>query len=369
MKQPAPTQTAGAADPKDHETQGMIEIDLFSDTQTRPTLAMRQAMAEAKVGDEQHGNDPTVNALCERVAAMLGKQDAIFLPSGTMCNQIALLLHCSRGDEVICDRTSHLVNAEGGGGAALAGAMFGQVTGARGIFTPAQAEAAVRPPSRYAPRTRLIAIEQTTNLGGGAVWSPDEIRAVTAVARRHGLAMHMDGARLMNAVVASGREPAAFSADMDTVWLDLTKGLGCPLGAVLAGTRDLMEQARAWKQRIGGAMRQAGIVAAAGLHALDHHVARLAQDHENAATLAHGLSTIPGLAVEPAETNIVLFDIAGTGLTAEAFCQATAARGLRLSTIGGTRLRAVTHLDVPASAVPTAVDIIRRAAETGRPTL
>lgn len=344
----------------------MIRIDLYSDTQTRPTRAMRQAMAEAAVGDEQHGADPTVNALCERVAGMLGKPAAIFLPSGTMCNQIALLLHCSRGDEVICDRTSHLVNAEGGGGAALAGAMFGLVAGDRGVFTPAQAEAAIRPPSRYAPRTRLIAFEQTTNLGGGAVWSPDEIRAVTAVARRHGLATHMDGARLMNAVVASGRSPAEFSIDMDTVWLDLTKGLGCPFGAVLAGSGELMEQARAWKQRLGGAMRQAGIVAAAGIHALDCHVARLAQDHANAAALAQGLTDVRGLTVEPVETNIVLFDIAGTGLTAEAFCRATAAQGVRLSTIGGARLRAVTHLDVTADDVPMALDVIRKVAEAGR---
>lgn len=342
----------------------MIEIDLYSDTQTRPTSGMRQAMASAEVGDEQQGSDPTVNILCARVAEMLGKEAAIFLPSGTMCNLIALLVHCARGDEVICDRTSHLVNAEAGGGAALAGVMFRAVAGERGIFTQTQIEEVVRPPNRYAPRSRLLAIEQTTNLGGGAVWPLARLRAVAAAARRHGLATHMDGARLMNAVVASGHSAADFGTDMDTVWLDLTKGLGCPLGAVLAGSKEIIAQAWVWKQRLGGAMRQAGIAAAAGLYALDHHIARLAEDHSNAIRLATGLSGTPGLTVEPAETNIVFFDIAGTGLESEAFNKATMALGLRLSVAGPTRMRALTHLDFPAAALPRALEIIQRVAAT-----
>ncbi|MGE0006482.1 MAG: low specificity L-threonine aldolase [Parvibaculaceae bacterium] len=343
----------------------MIEIDLYSDTQTRPTPGMRKAMAEAEVGDEQQGRDPTVSALCARVADMLGKDAAVFLPSGTMCNQIALLVHCARGEEVICDRTSHLVNAEAGAGAALAGVMFRLVAGDRGIFEPAQVEDAIRLPGRYAPHSRLLAIEQTTNLGGGAVWPLARLRAVAAVARRRGLATHMDGARLMNAVVASGHSPADLAADMDTVWLDLTKGLGCPVGAVLAGPKDLIAQAWTWKQRLGGAMRQAGILAAAGLYALDRHVARLAEDHETAAELARGLADIPGLAVEPSETNIVFFDVAGTGLTGEAFSKATMALGLRLSLAGPTRMRALTHLDFPRDALPKALEIIRRVAAEG----
>ena len=343
-----------------------MEIELFSDTKTRPTHAMRQAMAQAEVGDEQQGNDPSVNALCARVAELLGKPAAVFLPSGTMCNQIALLLHCQRGDEVICDQTSHLINFEAGGGAALAGAMFSPLAGKRGIFTAAQVQAALRAPSRYSPRSRLLSIEQTTNLGGGAVWSLEQIRAVTAVARDNGLALHMDGARLMNAVVASGVPAKEFAADMDTVWLDLTKGLGCPIGAVLAGSQELIDGAWQWKQRIGGAMRQAGIVAAAGLYALDHHVERLAQDHAHAAELARGLAGIAGIVVEPVETNIVLFNVAATGQNAESFCRELMTHGLRLSAVGANTLRAVTHLDVSTPGLHAAIDVIRRVATQGR---
>lgn len=327
---------------------------------------MRQAMAEAEVGDEQSGRDPTVNALCERVANLLGKPSAIFLPSGTMCNQIALLVHCSRGDEVICEETSHMINYEAGGGAAIAGSMFRCLVGQRGMFTAEQTERAIRPPSRGSPRSRLVVVEQTTNVGGGAVWPIAELTAVASVARHHGLAMHMDGARLMNAVVAGRRPAAEFAAEMDTVWLDLTKGLGCPFGAVLAGPNDLIENACVWKQRLGGAMRQAGIMAAAGLYALDHHVERLAADHENAAALARGIAEIPGLTVEPSQTNMVFFDVAATGLDAMAFCRASMELGLLVSPAGATRIRAVTHLDFPASALPRALNIIRSIAGRGQ---
>ena len=234
----------------------MIEIDLYSDTQTRPSKPMREAMAKAEVGDEQQGSDPTVNALNERVADLLGKEDALFLPSGTMCNQIALLVHCRPGEEVICDRTAHIVTSEGGGGAALASVMFNTVDGERGIFTAAQAEAAIRPDSRYAPRSKLVEVEQTNNRGGGAVWPVAAIADVAATARKHGLSVHMDGARLPNAVVASGQTARAMTAPVDSVWIDLTKGLGCPVGAVLAGSKAFITEAWRWKQRIGGAMRQ-----------------------------------------------------------------------------------------------------------------
>ncbi len=339
-----------------------IEIDLYSDTQTRPTQGMREAMAKAEVGDEQQKTDPTVAKLNERVADLLGKEDAVFLPSGTMCNQIALLVHVRPGEEVICDRTSHIVNSEGGGGAALAGAMFRCLDGARGMYTPEQVEAALKPDNRYNPRQVLVEVEQTSNGGGGSVWPAERIRAVAAVARKHKLATHMDGARLMNAVVASGTTAKEFCRDMDSVWLDLTKGLGCPVGAVLAGTKDFIKEAWRWKQRLGGSMRQAGVIAAAGLYALDHHVERMAEDHRNAKALAKGLAEIPGLAVEPVETNMVFFDVGATGLDGYRFNEALRRYGVRVSVGSPRRVRALTHLDIPAAAIPKALDAIRRVA-------
>jgi len=339
-----------------------IEIDLYSDTQTRPSKPMRQAMAEAEVGDEQQGGDPTVNRLRERVAELLGKEDAVFLPSGTMCNQIALLVQVRPGEEVICDQTAHIITSEGGGGAALAGAMFRTLQGSRGIYTPEQVEAAIRPDNRYNPKQVLLEVEQTSNLGGGAVWPVDRLQAVAAVARKHGLKTHMDGARLMNAVVASGVPAKEHVRDMDTVWLDLTKGLGCPVGAVLAGPKDVIKEAWRWKQRLGGSMRQAGIIAAAGIYALDHHVDRLAEDHANARTLAQGLAEIPGIAVEQVETNIVFFDIGATGWKGPDFNAALQQHGVRVSVGNARRLRALTHLDVPARAIPKALDVIRKVA-------
>ncbi len=340
----------------------MIEIDLYSDTQTRPTTAMRKAMAEAEVGDEQQGGDPTVNRLRERVAELLGKEDAVFLPSGTMCNQIALLVHVRPGEEVICDQTAHIITSEGGGGAALAGAMFRTLAGSRGMFAAEQVEAAIRPDNRYCPRQVLLAVEQTSNLGGGAVWPTKRLAEVAAVARKHGLKTHMDGARLMNAVVASGVPVREHVRDMDSVWLDLTKGLGCPVGAVLAGSKDFIREAWRWKQRLGGSMRQAGIIAAAGLHALDHHIDRLAEDHANARALARGLAEIPGIAVEPVETNIVFFDIGATGWKGHDFNAALMKHGVRVSVGSERRLRALTHLDIPAAAIPKALDAIRKVA-------
>jgi threonine aldolase len=339
-----------------------IEIDLYSDTQTRPTKGMREAMAKAEVGDEQQKGDPTVAKLNERVADLLGKEDAVFLPSGTMCNQIALLVHVRHGEEVICDRTAHIVNSEGGGGAALAGAMFRCLDGARGIYTPEQVEAAIKPDNRYNPRQVLLEVEQTSNGGGGSVWPVERLRAVAAVARKHNMRTHMDGARLMNAVVASGVSAKDMVRDMDSVWLDLTKGLGCPVGAVLAGSKDFIKEAWRWKQRLGGSMRQAGVIAAAGLYALDHHVDRLAEDHKNAKTLAAGLAEIPGLAVEPVETNIVFFDVGATGLTGYQFNEALKRYGVRVSVGNERRVRTLTHLDIPAAAIPKALDAIRRVA-------
>jgi len=337
-------------------------IDLYSDTSTRPTPGMRQAMANADVGDEQRGEDPTTTALEERIAALLGKEAAVFLPSGTMCNQIALLVHCRPGDEVIGAAGTHVFTSEAGGGSALAGAQTWPIVCDRGIFDGSDLGAAIREPSRHSPRSRLVVVEQTVNRGGGAIWPVEKIEAVAELAHRRGLAVHMDGARLMNAVVATGIPARVMAARCDSVWLDLSKGLGCPVGGVLAGSRDFIDEAWRWKQRIGGAMRQSGILAAAGLYALDHHVERLADDHANAALLSERIREIPGvrlMAPRP-ETNIVYFDTSGTGLTAKAVTEALLAENVRMGTSYGGMIRAVTHLDVSRDDVEAAAAALRR---------
>jgi threonine aldolase len=337
-------------------------IDLYSDTRTRPTPGMRRAMAEAEVGDEQAFLDPTVNALCERVADLLGKEAAVYLPSGTMCNQIAARVHCRQGDEIILSATAHPIFAESGGPAALAGVMLRGLEGGRGMFTAEQVRAAINSPSwRHAPRSRLLEVENTTNVGGGAVWPIHQIEAVTGVAKEHGLACHMDGARLMNAVVASGTSATAYAAPFDTLWIDFSKGLGAPVGAVLAGSKDFIHEAWRVKQQIGGAMRQAGIIAAACLYALDHHVDRLAEDHENARRLAEGLAQIPGVGIDPAsvETNIVWFDIEGPMSAAEV-STALREQGILIGGYGQQRMRAVTHLDVTRTDIDAALRALAR---------
>jgi threonine aldolase len=330
-------------------------VNLYSDTQTRPTPAMRRAMAEAEVGDEQSFADPTVLALCERVAELLGHEAAVFLPSGTMCNAIAFRLHVRPGgDEVVLHRTSHPIIAEAGGPAAISGAVLCPVDGPGGMFDASTLRAMLRPAGdRYTPRSRLVSLEQTTNIAGGRVWPLSQLEAVLAVARDAGMRAHLDGARLMNAVVASGVPARSWASGFDTAWLDLTKGLGAPVGAVLAGSQALIDEAWRYKQMWGGAMRQAGILAAAGLYALDHHVERLAEDHENAQVLARGLAELDGVALEPdeVETNIVVFGVRD----ADAFCAALAREGVKMSAIGPQRVRAVTHLDVDRGGIEQAI--------------
>jgi len=334
-------------------------INLFSDTQTKPTEGMRRAMCEAEVGDEQRLADPTTNALQERVAELLGHEAGLFLPTGTMCNEIAFRLHVGPGgDEVLLDRTAHPLQFEAGGPAALSGAVLTPLDGDGGIFTPAQLEAAVRPPGdRYAPRSRVVSVEQTTNIGGGRVWPLEAVRGVLEVARAHGLRAHMDGARLLNAVVASDVSAADFASGFDTAWIDFTKGLGAPIGAVLVGSRELIEEAWRYKQMWGGAMRQSGIVAAAGLYALDHHVERLAEDHENARLLADGLAQIDGVTIDPStvESNIVVFAVADAVTTGEAL----RAAGVQVTRLDATRIRAVTHLDVDRTGIEQALAVMR----------
>ncbi len=314
-------------------------------------------MARAEVGDEQRGLDPTTRLLEERVAELLGQEAALFVPSGTMCNQIALRLHIRPGgDELILDRTAHPVNFEAGGPAQQAGAMIRTLEGDGGMFTAEQFEAAIRVDgTRHMPRSRLVSVEQTTNLGGGRVWPMPAIEGVLEVARRHGLRAHLDGARLMNAVVASGVSAADYASGFDTAWIDFTKGLGAPVGAALAGSRELIDEAWRFKQMMGGAMRQSGIIAAGCLYSLDHHVERLADDHHNARLLANGLSQLPGVELDPAtvETNIIVFGVPDArALLAEV------ADDVELNLVDARHIRAVTHMDVDEAGVGRALEAI-----------
>jgi len=325
-----------------------VRVDLASDTQTRPTPGMRAAMAAAEVGDEQAGSDPTVWALCDRVAALLGKEAAMFLPSGTMANQVALATHCRPGDQVLAHESAHILTSEAGAQSAITGVLVHGLPGPRGQFDVAALEAAITVPSRYAPPQRLVEVEQTANRGGGACWPAETLHAVAACAHAHGLATHMDGARLLNAEVALGVPAAVQAGGYDSV--------------VLCGSAEFIDQAWRWKQRLGGALRQGGIAAAGCLYALDHHVARLAEDHANARALAAGMAEIPGLAVETPETNLVFFDTRATGMTAAEFAARLAREGVLVSVTEGTRARACLHLDVSAAQVDEAVAAMRAAA-------
>ena len=340
-----------------------IRVDLFSDTKTRPSAAMRAVMAAAEVGDERAGEDPTVRALEERGAALLGKDAALYLPSGTMCNEIALAVHCRPGEAVLCEAGAHIVGFEAGGAAALAGVMLEPISGTRGMFTAAQLRAQLRADNLQAPLQRLVAVENTTNLGGGAVWPLQDLREVAACAHDAGLATHMDGARLLNAVVASGVSAADFAQGFDSAWIDFSKGLGAPGGALLAGSKAFVREARRWQLRIGGAMRQSGIIAAACLYALDHNLAHLAADHARARQLAQGVARIPGLAIDVAtvQSNLVYFDITAPGWDAAKLAAATLAQGVRLCPMGARRMRAVTHLDVDDAGIARALEVIAAA--------
>jgi threonine aldolase len=335
-----------------------IRINLLSDTQTRPTPAMREAIARAEVGDEQIGDDPTVNVLCERVADLLGKQAAVFLPSGTMCNVAATLVHCRPGDEILAHETAHIIAREGGAHAALGGFQITPLKGADGKFTPDTFRAALHPRSRYQPPQTVVSVEQTANIGGGTIWNKADLDEVVKIARSGGLATHMDGARLMNACVASGIAARDMAAGWDSAWIDFSKGLGAPVGAVIAGTRDFIDEVWRWKQRLGGSMRQAGICAAACVFALDHHVDRLADDHANARALARGLSQIAGMEVQGPETNLVFFRPDNAGVSGEKMVAALRQRGVLLAIMDG-RIRACTHLDVSADMIEETVGLVR----------
>src|ERR1700710_1194010 len=291
-----------------------VRTNLLSDTQSRPSPGMREAMARAKVGDEQIGDDPTTNLLCERVADLLGKEAAVFMPSGTMCNVSATLSHCRPGDEILAHETAHIIAREGGAHAALGGFQITRLSGADGKFTLDTFRAALHPRTRYEPPQTVVSVEQTANIGGGTIWKKADLDAIANAAKTAGLVTHMDGARLLNACVATGISARDMSAGWDSAWIDFSKGLGAPVGAVIAGSRDFIDEVWRWKQRLGGSMRQAGICAAACVFALDHHVDRLAEDHANARALARGLSQIKGMEVQQPETNLVFFKPDGPGV-------------------------------------------------------
>jgi threonine aldolase len=346
-------------------------IDLRSDTLTQPSAGMRQAMAEAVVGDEQKREDPTVIALEERAAEVLGQEEAVYLPTATMANQIALRVLSEPGDEVVAEATAHVFRYELGGPAVHSGLAMKPLQTENGIFSAEQVRDAVSPPGDlHTAPTRVVCFENTHNGGGGRVWPIDHLRAVVEEARRHALHVHLDGARLMNAAVASGTSAAEYGREFDTVTLCLSKGLGCPLGALIAGSKESMAKARRMKHLFGGAMRQAGVVAAAGVYALEHNVERLAEDHANARRLGEGLVDA-GLPVDldQVETNFVLVDVGRLGLAADEAVARLRSEGVLLSFAARKDvLRAVTHLDVTVEDVEAACEAIPRAlASTDRP--
>ena len=337
-------------------------IDLRSDTVTRPSEAMREAMARAAVGDDVYGEDPTVNALQEKAAALLGKAAALFVPSGTMANQLALRVLSRPGEEVVVEGRSHVIRYEQGAGAALSGVQFHWVGTERGIMAPEQVEAAIRPKDPHTVPTALVWLENTHNAGGGTIYPIKTVEHIRGVAQKHGLPLHLDGARLFNAVVATGVSAAEYARHCDTVSFCLSKGLGAPVGSLVAANEgSLMDKLRRSRRMYGGAMRQAGIVAAAGIYALEHNVARLEEDHRNAKRLAEILREIPSVSVdvEAVQTNIVIFHVVEHSLSATAILEALKKEGILINSIGGTTFRAVTHLDVTSKDIDAAGQILR----------
>ncbi len=332
-----------------------MSIDLRSDTITKPTPAMREAMARAEVGDDVFGDDPTVARLEARTAEILGKEAAVFTPSGTMANQLALRAHTEPGDEILVDANAHIYYYESGAPAALAGVMCRCLPGVRGVFTVADVEDVLRPADQHFAPTKLVCLENTHNRGGGSVWPIERIREIADVSRARGLRRHLDGARLWNAAIATGIPERDYAAYFDSVSVCFSKGLGAPIGSALCGTREFIHRARRFRKMYGGGMRQAGILAAGALHALEHHRARLAEDHANARALAEGLSRLPGLELDPAsvQTNIILMRV--RKLSAASLMGALDQAGVRVLAVGPDTIRAVTNLMVTSEKIPTAL--------------
>ncbi len=339
-------------------------IDLRSDTITQPTPGMRAAMAGAEVGDDVFGDDPTVKRLEACVAEMLGKEAALFAPSGTMANQLAVRAHTESGDEILIDANAHIYYYEAGGPAALSGVSCRCLNGVRGIFTAADVEAALRPPDQHFPPTKLVCLENTHNRGGGTIWPLERIREVADLARRQGLAMHLDGARIWNASVATGIAERDYAAHFASVSVCFSKGLGAPIGSALCGSRDFIQRARRFRKMFGGGMRQSGILAAGALYALEYQRSRLAEDHANARALAQGLARLPGIELDPAsvQTNIVFFNV--KTVQAKELVQRLDQAGVRMLALGPNSIRAVTNLMVTAEQIPKAVEIVGRIMQT-----
>lgn len=330
-------------------------VDLISDTATRPTPGMLKAMAEAPLGDEQKGEDPTVNTLQERAARLLGQESALFLPTATMANQIALALHCEAGDEVLCHRSAHIFNHETGATAIFARAQTQPLDGEHGLFTGSDIEKKVRIDDPHLPRTRAVIVENTSNGGGGTVWPDAYFDSVVETCAAHDLRLHIDGARLMNASIARDVPPSHWGSRAHTVQMCFSKALGCPFGAVLALPQSQWKAARRKKQAMGGALRQAGVIAGAMLYALDAHVERIRDDHVRAQKLAHALAELDGLQVEDCETNLVFFRIDREGLDPSSFCKALLEHGVRMGTTIDGRVRACLHLDVDDAGLDRAI--------------
>lgn len=335
-------------------------IDLRSDTVTKPTDEMRKAMARAEVGDDVYGEDSTVNRLQDMAAAMLGKRFALFVPSGTMANQLAIRSHTQPGQEIIVESKSHVVRYEQGAAGALAGVQLHWVTGERGIMTVEQVEAAIRPNDAHSIPTALICIENTHNAGGGTIYPLSTIEKIRALAVRHGIPMHLDGARLFNAVAATTLPPTVYAQHFETVSLCLSKGLGAPVGSLLiSNDQRLIDRARRFRRMYGGAMRQAGILAAAGIYALERHVARLKTDHEHAKKLARQLQHISAIQIAPqhVETNIVIFDIVDEHRSPAELVAALKEQGVLINAVGGQSYRAVTHLHITDKQIDEAANV------------
>ncbi len=335
-------------------------IDLRSDTITKPTDAMRQAMAQAPVGDDVFAEDPTVNLLQQNVAALLGKPAALFVPSGVMSNQLAIKVHTQPGDEVIVEKESHIFNYETAAPSILSNVQLHLILGERGILRASQLAPAVRPSAYYMPRTTLICLENTHNRAGGTIYPIEEIKKIRDFAKALGIRMHLDGARLWNASVATGIPPMEYARYFDSISVCFSKGLGAPVGSALVGAEEMIQRARRFRKILGGGMRQAGIVAAGALYALDHHIDRLREDHDKARLFAERVAANPlaGIDLKYVQTNIVVIDISQTGKTTAELLDSLRAQNVYLTDANYTSLRAVTHLDVSTDQVLRAADIV-----------
>ena len=337
-------------------------IDIRSDTVTKPSPAMQEAMAKAEVGDDVFGEDPTVNRLQEMVASLLGKEAALFVASGTMSNQVAINSHTRSGDEAVCEEGSHCYNFEAGASALLSGVQMHPIVGKRGVITADQIEEVIRPPNDHYPQTRLIVLENTHNRAGGTIFPIDEIARIRELADRHGLKMHLDGARLWNAAVATGISEKEYAQYFDSVSVCLSKGLGAPVGSVLSGSKEFIVEAHRYRKIYGGGMRQAGILAAAGIYAIEHNRTRLAEDHRRAKRLAEAISQLPGFRIdgETVRTNIVAVDVSGTGRTVPEVVEILKANGVLVTPFGRTRIRCVAHLDVSEANIDAVIMVFKQ---------